>query len=68
MSKYVRKTHDEYVIFGDQGYGKEFYCYAEDRADARRTVREYRENEVGRFWIVRKRIPNSKGDFVDWAR
>ena len=42
---YIRKTYDVYDIFSDYGYGWEFTCGAENRKDAIRLLREYRENQ-----------------------
>lgn len=43
---YVRKTHDEWWLQTDYGYGDGFEdeCCGEDRRDAMRLLREYREN------------------------
>lgn len=57
---YVRKTHDEYSIEGcyDGAWWKE--CNAEDPADARRLLREYRENcPHTMFRIKKRRVPNA---------
>lgn len=42
---YVRKTHDEWWVQGDYGYGWEDVCPGEDRKDAQRILHEYREND-----------------------
>ena len=41
---YIRKTVDEYYIESNYGYGWGLECYAEDRQDAQRLLKEYREN------------------------
>lgn len=60
MSKYVRKTHDEWEIWGDYGYGYDYVVTGEDKKDAYELLRVYRDNEKGvPFKIVKRRIPNS---------
>ena len=41
---YVRKTHDEWWVQSNYGYGWEDECTGEDKRDAYRLLREYREN------------------------
>lgn len=56
---YKRKTHDEWEIHSDYGYGFEFTVNAEDAEDAHRLLREYRENEPQyRHKIIKKRVKN----------
>ena len=50
MSKYVRKTRDEYTIEGNYGYGWEEDTYKE----AREMLRCYNENEIGYPHRIRK--------------
>ena len=61
MSGYVRKTHDEWIIEGNWGYGWDIECNAEDRADAKRLLREYEANCAGASFRIRKlRVPNEE--------
>ena len=61
MSKYVRKTHDEYDIEGLFCGEWSVECSETSWADAKRTLREYRENCPGTpFRIVHHRVPNAK--------
>ena len=58
---YKRKTHDEWQIWGDFGYGGgyEYVVTAEDRDDARRLLKEYRENDRGSSYCIKMaRVPN----------
>lgn len=57
MSKYVRKTYDEYHTQGDYGCGWETVTIDDNLADARQMLRDYNENEIGiKHRIVKKRI------------
>lgn len=56
---YKRKTHDEYEIWGNWGYGWDFVCTAEGineeaRRDSRELLKCYRENEPMATFRVRK--------------
>ncbi len=42
---YVRKTYDEWDIEGNYGLGWEVLCSEDNRADAKRTLRDYDVNE-----------------------
>lgn len=54
---YKRKTEDEYQIQGCYGGTWEEVCCETSRKDAKKTLKEYRENEAGiPFKIVKKRI------------
>lgn len=56
---YVRKTHDEWEIHSDYGFGFEYTVTGEDLPDAKRLLREYRENEPQyRHIIIKKRYKN----------
>jgi hypothetical protein len=47
MSKYVRKTRDIWEVwsnYGRDGYGWEYACGEESRAEGMARVREYRAN------------------------
>ena len=48
---YVRKTIDRWDIMTNYGYGWECECSEYTAADARRALREYRENSCGRFSV-----------------
>lgn len=55
----TRKTLDTYEIWANYGYGPESVTGSENYADARRLLREYRENEPGtHHWIKKVRTPN----------
>lgn len=56
---YERKTHDEWEIHTDYGYGFEYTVTGEDLSDARRLLKEYRENEPQyTHKLIKKRYPN----------
>ena len=58
---YVRKTHDEWRIEGMCCGGWSVECYAEDAQDAKRLLREYRQNCPGTGFRIKKvRVPNTK--------
>ena len=42
---YQRKTKDIWVIEGNYGYGWDYLCCYENRAEAKADFRAYRENE-----------------------
>ena len=53
---YVRKTHDEWRI-----ESMSVECYAKDAQDAKRLLREYRQNCPGTGFRIKKvRVPNTK--------
>ena len=52
---YIRKTQDVYYIYGNNGYGWDEECAAENYADAKRLLKEYRENVDYPVKIVKKR-------------
>lgn len=56
---YTRKTKDEFEVQGNYGYGHGFECVTaeETKPEARKRLKEYRENEPGiPFKIVKKRV------------
>ena len=56
---YVRKTHDEYQIHADYGYGMEYVCSAKDREEAKKLLKGYKKKEPGILHAIKKkRIPN----------
>lgn len=58
MSKYERKTHDEYEIQGNNGYGWEVETTEETWADAKAQAKCYRENVNYPIRIVKRRVRN----------
>lgn len=57
MSGYVRLTRDDFDVEGDYGGGFELVTCAETYRDARRDLRDYRENVPGvAFRIVKRRV------------
>ena len=57
MSKYVRKTKDEYKILGNCGYGWHVECYCTTRAEAKATLNDYRANVKYPVVMKKYRIP-----------
>lgn len=57
---YIRKTHDEYDIVTNYGYGWEVECTESTLKDARQRVKEYRENAQGLcdIHIAKRRVKN----------
>lgn len=55
---YVRKTKDIWEIQTNYGYGWEVENTEENLVDAKRSLKEYRENSFGRYStrLVKKRI------------
>lgn len=53
---YVRKTVDEFDIMGYYGHGWEVLTTEESWRDAFAQVKCYRENEGGRYKIVKRRV------------
>lgn len=47
-----------YVLQGEYGYGFEDLTASEDRAEVRRDLRDYQENEGGTYRIIRRRELN----------
>lgn len=56
MSKYVRKTYDEYRIEGyyDSRYGWEYLIAEDNYKDAKMRLKEYNENEKGYAHRIKK--------------
>ena len=55
---YVRKTQDEFQIWGNYGHGFEELTAEATRKDAKERLKEYRMNQPeGTYKIVVKRIP-----------
>ena len=65
--EYERKTVYVYEIWSNYGYGWEAECECEDRADAKRLLREYNENAPqGAHKLRHRRIPKDRyaaGDY-----
>ena len=53
----VSKTEKEYVIQAHYGQGWEDVNYETTRADARRSIGEYRYNQPGAYRIIVRRVP-----------
>ncbi len=54
----VAKTHIEYVIQGNYGYGWDDENTELTWPDAKRSIREYRENGGGSYRVVKRRVKN----------
>lgn len=52
---YQRKTRDRWDIMSDYGYGKECECSEYTYKEAKQTLKEYKENGSGRYWLVKHR-------------
>jgi len=58
MSKYVRKTEDEFEILGFYRHGWEVVTTETNRKDVREQLKCYRKNEPGiQFKSVKRRVP-----------
>lgn len=55
-----RKTHDEWEIQGDYGYGWEMLTTADTSAEAVSLLRDYNENDVFPHRIVKRRVRNER--------
>lgn len=57
---YTRKTHDEYELIGDYGYGDEVILTEDSITEAKKRLREYLENDrfVIRLRIKKRRVKN----------
>ena len=64
---YERKTVDVYEVWTDYGQGFEAECEGENRADAKRLLKEYRENAPQWPHVLKhRRIPKDRyvrGDY-----
>lgn len=56
MAAYVRKTVDEWHIMTNYGYGWETENTEDNIKDAKRSLKEYRENVKADVKLVKKRI------------
>ena len=63
---YKRKTTDEYDIMADYGQGWELVNCETTRKDARRSVKEYRENESYPCKIVKRRVKICTHNEMTW--
>ena len=58
---YVRKTKDEYVLLGDNGYGWEEILTEDTFKEIKQRYREYVENDKSSIYKIEKhRIPIDK--------
>jgi len=53
---YKRKTKDEYILQGYYGHGWEDLTSEESWKEIRMRLKEYRENESGKYRIKKHRI------------
>jgi hypothetical protein len=53
---YIRKTVDEYRIMTNYGYGWEVENTEDKYTDAKRSLREYRENTNAQVKLKKKRV------------
>ena len=53
---YRRKTRDEYRISGNYGYGWDVECTEDTPSEARKRLKEYRENGGGRYKLTKHRV------------
>ena len=56
MKNYTRKTRDEYQIITNYGYGWEVENTENNYQDAKRSLKEYRENTNAQIKLEKKRI------------
>ena len=56
MKNYARKTRDEYQIITNYGYGWEVENTENNYQDAKRSLKEYRENTNAQIKLEKKRI------------
>ena len=57
---YVRKTIDEYQIVVNYGYGWEVENTEDNYTDAKRSLKEYRENTNAQVKLENKRVKIEK--------
>ena len=56
---YQRKTHDEWEVHSNYGYGFEYTVTGDGKADAYRLLREYRKNQPQYLHkVIKKRYKN----------
>ena len=61
MAKYVRKTHDEWDLWTNYGYGWEIECSYDKHEDAMRDLKEYRLHMAhygGSVRLKKRRVRN----------
>ncbi len=56
MAAYQRKTVDEYRIMTNYGYGWEVENTEDNYTDAKRSLKEYKENTKAEVRLEKKRI------------
>ena len=57
MTTYTRKTRDEWQIMASYGHGYEVENTEDTRRDGLRSLREYRENGSGSYYLLKRRVP-----------
>ena len=53
---YTRKTYDEYVLWGDWGYGWDEVLTESTRREINERLKEYRENDPRPYKVTIRRI------------
>lgn len=53
---YIRKTEDQWSIYGDNGYGWEELSAYTNRKEANTDLRLYRQNQPGSYKLIKKRV------------
>lgn len=58
----INKWRTEFIVQGNYGYGHgwEDECSEETRKEARDRLREYRENGLGRYRLITRRVLNEE--------
>lgn len=55
---YIRKTHDEWQLISNYGYGWEVELTEESKKEIYQRLKEYKENTNGIFKIKKMRVSN----------
>lgn len=58
---YIRKTHDEYTIWANYGYGWEDIVTYDNYKEAKEDLRAYRENEKDASFYIKKHMVRNEG-------
>ena len=61
---YKRKTYDKWIIQGNYGYGWDDENTELTYRDARRSIKEYRENGSGNYRLVKRRVKIQESEEV----
>jgi len=56
----VSKTKLVYVVQGNYGYGWDDENEEDNRIDARRSIKEYRDNGPGSYRLIKRRVPKDQ--------